>query len=266
MSGSSLGSAICVFTNLRVGTTPTWTPPYTKADGQKVGSRLQFVAYKNSKKPKNSAKEARKDRFTIVVWGTLADSIARNIRMGQAFSCVCEPQQYSYDVVGPDGKPVMGKDGTPLKNSKVSFTVKDDWNYGEDSEATIKAEIDAGIRPKYWAVSGDQQQLAWKEACRRRSAPYAWNGQSRTYGIAEVVMPRDGQVDFAGHCQAYGNVLQPVAQPMAAPAPAPAPQQFAQPAPQAFVPQAPMQQFAQGQFAQPQTAQFNPGATTQVLF
>lgn len=210
MSGSSIGEAVATFMNLRVGTAPRWTPPFIKANGEKVSSRLQFTAYKNGPKAKTAAKEQRKDRFTFVVWGALADNLARSLTVGKTFSCSAEPQQYTIDVIGANGQPVIGRDNTPLKQSKVSFVVSGHWIYGEDSESIIAAEIKSSLRPEFWNVAHHQHHAVWLEICKRRAIPYAWNGTSKNYGYATVEMPRERgvQINMQDHHAYYKNVIQ----------------------------------------------------------
>ena len=220
MSGSSIGSAVAVFSNLRCGAAPTWTPPYIKADGSKVSSRASFTGYKNSKKGKDQAtgEKGRKDHYNFTVWGTLADSIARCMTPGKEFSCICEPQQYSIPVMNAQGQQMVGADGKPMTSSKVSFLITGGFMYGEDSTNTILDEIRDGRRPAFYNVLGHEHNATWKAICQARAAKYAWNGQSANYGYAKVTMPREKgvQINMVDHAAEYKNVIQPLA-PVAAP-------------------------------------------------
>jgi len=213
----SISEVISVFMGMRNGTAPKWTPPYVKADGTKVSSRVSFTGYKNLKSKDKSGKDPKKERFSFTAWGTLADSIARCLSVGKGFSCTCEPQQYTIPVLDANGNQVISRDGTPLTSSKVSFLVIGNWQYGDDSANLITAEINAGVRPAFYNVIGHQHNQAWLEICKKRSVKYAWNGNAgpgAMYGFAEVVLPREKGVaiDLAGHQAQYNGVIQSIQQ------------------------------------------------------
>ena len=167
----------------------TYIPAHT-INGKPYSQRVTFTVYINSNKGiGRDGSPGRSDRFQIVAYGALADSICRSMSNGKAIDAVLKP--HSYEGRSFDANRVMRleADGTPVMIEKVGFQIVESPTYGEDSQKTIDQEVATGRRPANWNVANHPDSATWTQMLKDRANVQYVPG-SQVFGYARVITPQ----------------------------------------------------------------------------
>ena len=191
MGGRSRALVSAQLIGVRVAGQLTYVPAH-KSGGYENNQKVTIPVYANGTRgTKRDGTPGRSDRFSLVVWGSLADICCRYLNKGRAIDVLCQPGSYQGKDFDPiTQKPRMNPDGTFQMREKIAFTVKE-INLAEQSskyDAIIEAEIREGRRPPCWNIKGHPDVASWNtiKAARKVSV---WDGVSDTYENAKVVLP-----------------------------------------------------------------------------
>ena len=190
---------------VRVAGSPIYTPAHITPAGKTIRQRATFSVYANGK----DGKEA--DKFKITAWGKMADSVAKSVAPGKKLTLVCEINTYLGKVPYPNNNPnvpvqyVTDANGQPMMITKTGYTIEE-IDYGVDSAALIISEIQAGLRPMYFAVPGHADEAAWKAICKQRNDLEYVIG-SAYFGYAKVQNPSGQIIDYKTIGQNTGTAL-----------------------------------------------------------
>lgn len=167
----------------------TYFPAHT-VNGKAFNQRVTFTVYVNSNKgTKRDGTPGRSDRFHIVVYGPLADSICRCMSNGKAIDAILRPHIYEGRLFDKSGAMRLEADGSPIIVEKVGFQIVDSPIYGEDSLKTIELEVATGRRPINWNVTNHPDSATWTQMLKDRSNVQYVPG-STTFGYARVIVPQ----------------------------------------------------------------------------
>ena len=194
MASNSIG--IVAFSGIHVSSQLTYIPAHIKQDGKRVNAQVKIpVGFNSSRAGIDPATgEPRKEWFTLVAWGKLADTCARTCFVGKELAITGRPNHYT-GTLFMNRQPMVGPDGQPIKIMKVSYVI-DQITFGADSQRHIDDEIARGIRPPQWNVKNTQDAQIWQQICRQRLNE-VWDGKSETFGAARVFVPQGVTVDFS---------------------------------------------------------------------
>lgn len=196
MSGRSIGLAVAMFAGVRVTSQLTYIPAHINAAGKRINAKCTIPVAKNSHKgTRQDGTSGRTDYFSVTCWGKLADIMARSCPPGKALDLVCEPRSYMGKLFNSDGSLRLDSAGQPIEVPKMSFNVVMSPVFGEESAKQIATEIAEAKRPQNWNVEGHPDYQLWTQILQQRQA-YNWDGQSREFLWARVVIPQGVQLDF----------------------------------------------------------------------
>jgi len=214
MAGTSIGVACGSLIGCRVAGPGQYIPAHIK-NGQEISACLRVTAFINRQ-------DGRTDRYSLTLWGKLADAGAKSLSPGKEFHVpISTPQSYEGRVFDENQQPLLKADGTPRLVWKTNFIVNR-IIFGSDSEKHIAQEIALGKRPSDWATTGRE---TWRAVLIQRQAQVYMGGE--TFGYAKVIIPQGAQVKYG---QPAGTPAPGYVAPTAAPV-------YNTPAPGAFVPQ-----------------------------
>lgn len=197
MSGRSIGLAVVSFSGIRVTNQLTYIPAHINGAGKRINAKVTIPVAKNSHKgtrPDGSA--GRTDYFSLTAWGKLADIMCRSCPPGKALDVVCEPRSYMGKLFNTDGTLRLDAAGQAIEIPKMSFNIIMYPVFGEESRKQVDKEIGLGLRPQNWNVQNHPDWGLWTEELKRRQAQ-VWDGQSREFLYARVVVPQGVQLDFS---------------------------------------------------------------------
>lgn len=184
-------------------------PAHTK-NGVKVNARWEGTCYLNRKDYTDSTgtrHDGSSETLRIVAWNSndakdgkgLADILAKCISVGKEISGSFTLNSFNKRLF-VNNTLVTDKDGNTVTYQAINFKLEDDLNLGNDSDATLKAEIGAyngqvnfNSRPQFWNVAGHADNASWKNIVAARMAS-VYNGTSGSYGYARVVVPEGVQL------------------------------------------------------------------------
>jgi hypothetical protein len=202
MSGRSIGLAVAMFAGVRVTGQLTYIPAHINAQGKRINAKCTIPVAKNSHKgTRQDGTSGRTDYFSVTCWGKLADIMARSCPPGKALDLVCEPRSYMGKLFNQDGSLRLDAAGQPIEIPKMSFNVVMSPVFGEESAKQIEREIGEGLRPRNWNVQGHPDFQLWTNMLQQRQA-YSWDGQSKNFLWARVVVPQGVQLDFTQNTNA----------------------------------------------------------------
>lgn len=193
MSGSSMSYNHVSFIGARVAGAPTYTPAHIGAQGKPVRQMATINVYQNI--------NGKPSKFRLTAWGKMADVVARSCAAGKELMIEAEAHSYKGKIPVPNqaqGAPltfVLGADNQPIMIEKTGFVLRRIL-FGADSDKQVAYEIQNGMRPPLWNVSGHPDQAAWKNVCNQRNAVQFTPGQTQ-FGYAQIRLPAGQLVDPA---------------------------------------------------------------------
>lgn len=166
----------------------TYIPAHT-VNGKLRNQRVTFTVYINSNKGTGrDGSPGRSDRFQLVAYNALADSLCRSMSNGKAIDAVLKPHSYEGRSFN-NGVMRLEADGSPVITEKVGFQIVESPTYGEDAQKTIDQEIATGRRPANWNVANHPDNAIWIQMLRDRANVQYIPG-SPTFGYARVIVPQ----------------------------------------------------------------------------
>lgn len=167
----------------------TYIPAHT-INGKPYSQRVTFTVYINSNKGiGRDGTPGRSDRFQLVAYGALADSICRSMSNGKAIDAVLKPHSYEGRSFDSNRTMRLEADGTPVMVEKVGFQIVESPTYGEDSQKTIDQEIATGRRPLNWNIANHPDSATWIQMLKDR-ANVQYVAGSQVFGYARVIIPQ----------------------------------------------------------------------------
>lgn len=159
----------------------TYIPAHT-VNGKLFNQRVTFTIYVNGSNGKS-------DRFQLVAYGPLADSICRSLSNGKAIDAVLKPHSYKGRSFDANRVMRLEADGSPVLVEKVGFQIVESPTYGEDSQKTIDLEVATGRRPINWNVQNHPDSTIWTQMLKDR-ANVQYTPGSTAFGYAKVITPQ----------------------------------------------------------------------------
>lgn len=164
----------------------SYLPAHT-INGKPYSQRVTFTVYINSTKGVGrDGTPGRSDRFQLVAYNALADSLCRSMKNGQAIDAVLKPHSYQGRSFDANRVMRLEADGTPVMVEKVGFQIVESPTYGEDAQKTIDQEIAAGRRPVNWNIANHADNAIWTQMLKDRANVQYVPG-SKVFGYARVL-------------------------------------------------------------------------------
>lgn len=189
--GRAIGKAHADFIGARVTAESTYTPGYVKADGKKVSARISIPICVNSSKgtDQKTGEKGRKDYFTVIAWGKLADICAKALSKGRAIDVFAQPQTYVTKLKDAQGNLRTDATGQAIEITKTAFVMTEAPILGEEADKYVQEEIMTGRRPANWNRTGHPDKEMFRKLMTDwNSVPF--NPNSPKYGHAKVSLPR----------------------------------------------------------------------------
>ena len=172
-----------------------YTPAHMNSQGKKVNARLSAPFILNLRGKEGGV------RYDIIVWGKLADILAKNWNEGKEMHFpAIEHNPYKGTTYYQGGEIVYEKDGQSLLTWKHSWILRE-FIWGNESQRCLEREINgegcsdgSGRRPLNWNNSQHPDNAAWKAILDIRSNTFfsPQHMAGGVFGFADVVMPRGG--------------------------------------------------------------------------
>ena len=184
MGGRS--TSLCKFhmSGVRVAGDLTYIPAHIKGT-ERNSQRLIIPVMANK------YRSGKANSFKMAVWGGMADVLAKTLSKGRAMDFDGSIDSYLAPLYNQDGSIRLDNQGQQIAHNQIVFTIRD-FNFGEESQKTIQAEVAMGMRGPQWNVRGTSDYQAWMAEISRRTL-LVWNGEPQ-FGYARVVNP-GGQID-----------------------------------------------------------------------
>lgn len=201
MSGSSKSFNNINLYACRVGSAPEYTPPYLQNGTGKQIRQMCTISVCQNLGDKESW-------FRITGWGKMADIMARSCAPGKELDIVGRVHSYKGRIAMPrvQGQQVQfyaGADGQPLTTDKIGIVIEH-IKFGADSDKQLAFEIQQGMRPALWNVTGHPDNVQWKTICQQRNSTQYVQGNTH-FGYAVVRQPNGQIIDPATLANNNGN-------------------------------------------------------------
>lgn len=200
IGGRRFGIASSFLTAARVAGQTTYLPAHTmQGKPTPISQRLLVTALHNTRRQADGAPST----FNVAIWGPLADVGAKFLSPGRAFDGLFSLLTYKAPLFTQDGQIRLDNQGQQIVVNKTVQTVLQ-IEMGEESHKFIQREIQDGIRPEDWRMTGSPGYLRWQEIMRARASEMFQPG-SQFFGFARVVVPNGAQINMAAY-QKMANV------------------------------------------------------------
>jgi len=193
IGGRRFGIAASMITCARVAGSTTYIPAHT-INGKNNSQRLLVPVLHNTRR----GAQDKPSRFTITIWGPLADVGAKFLSPGRAIDGLFEMMTYKAPLFTQDGQIRLDNQGQQIVIDKTVQTSLR-MEMGEESHKFIEGEIAQGRRPMDWRTN-----QGWKDYMSRKAAEVFQVGMN-TYGFARVVVPNGAQVNMAAYQKNTGG-------------------------------------------------------------
>lgn len=211
MAERQKGAITAQMIGARLGTNPdirmSYTMAHINAQGKKVNARLSAPFILNTRGKEDGT------RYDIIVWGKLADILAKNWNEGKEmhFPALEHNKYLGIARSRVDRSVVYDKDGQALKVWRDSWILRE-FRWGAESQKTLAREIGvidpatgqlipgegcsdgSGLRPLNWNISTHPDNAAWKAIMEIRSNTFFSPShlQAGVFGFADIRMPLGG--------------------------------------------------------------------------
>ena len=188
---SSKSLVMTSMSGVRVAADPIYYPANIGKKGP-VSQKITFTVYANSKQ-RNGTEV--KDRYDIVAWGKLADTLCHALHAGKELNLECIPGTYKKRLFNQDGTQRLDAAGQPVEVLHTNYTISR-MSFGSDGAKFIEQEIQAGVRPPFWNVPWSEDYKLYQDILKNK-VRNGWDGRSNKLGNADVRIPQGMNVDFS---------------------------------------------------------------------